>query len=136
MGTLVCAVEESPEAEEALRVAARLSREADLRLVVVHAEDAGGVGSASRSSAQPRGRYLLDRLLARQELAGAVDMRVEVGPVAEELARVAAEEAASVILVGCPRRRCWRRRRLSTLTRELAATAGCPVMVVPPAPPH
>jgi nucleotide-binding universal stress UspA family protein len=136
MGTLVCAVEDSPEAEEALRVAARLSRDADLRLVVVHVEGTGTVASGLRGAAQRRGRYLLDRLLARQALAGTVDMRVEVGPAAEELARVAAEEAASMILLGSPRRRCWRRRRLSSLTRELAATAGCPVMVVPPAPPH
>ncbi len=111
MGTLVCAVDDSPEAEEALRVATRLSREADLRLVVVHVEDTVGAGSDVRGAAGERGRQLLDRLLATQGLNGGADRRVEVGAPAQELARVAAEEAASLILVGSRRRRCWRSRR-------------------------
>jgi nucleotide-binding universal stress UspA family protein len=135
MGTLVCAVDDSPEAEEALRVAARVSREADLRLVVVHVEDPGAVGSGVRGAAQPRARRLLDGLLDNLQLGRGVDKRVEVGPAAEELARVAAEEAATMVLLGSPRRR-WRRRRVSRLTGEFAATAGCPVVVVPPAPRH
>jgi nucleotide-binding universal stress UspA family protein len=136
MGTLVCGVEDSPEAVEALRVADRVSLEAGLRLVVVHVEDTLGVGSGIRTGAEQRGRRLLDRVLARQELDRVVDTRVEVGPPAEELARVAAEEAATLILVGSPSRHCLRRRRRSRLTSELVATADCPVVVVPAAPAH
>ena len=134
MGTLVCGVEDSPEAADALRVATRLSRDAGLRLVVVHVEDPTGPGPTFRTRAQRRGRQLLDRVLAKQTLSRKVDTRVEVGPPAEELARVAAEEAATLILVGSPSRHRWRRRRLSRLTAELAATADCPVLVVPAAP--
>ena len=134
MGTLVCGVEDSPEAAEALRVATRLSRDAGLRLVVVHVEDTIGPGSTFRMRAQKRGRQLLDRVLAKQTVSRKVDTRVEVGPLAEALARVAAEEAATLILVGSPSRHRWRRRRLSRLTEELAATADCPVIVVPAAP--
>lgn len=133
MGTIVCAVDDSPEAEEALRVAARLSGEAGLRLVVVHVEDCAHVGSDVRGAAEQRGRQLLDRLLATRGLNGGVDKRVEIGERANELARVAAEEAASVIVVGSRRRRWWRGRRTSSLTADLAATAACPVVVVPPA---
>ena len=79
MGTLVCVVDDSPEAEEALRVATRLSREAELRLVVVHVEDTVGAGSDIRGAAAERGRQLLDRLLATQGLNGGADRRVEVG---------------------------------------------------------
>lgn len=135
MGTLVCAVDDSPEAAEALRVAARLSRDAGLRLVVVHVEDTVGAGSALRGTAPQRGRQFLDRLLAMQDLNGGVDRRVEVGAPAKELARVAAEEAASLILVGSRRRRWWR-SRTSSLTADLSATAGCPVVIVPPAAPR
>ena len=131
MGTIVCAVDDSPEAEEALRVAARLSSDAGLRLVAAHVEERADAGSDHRSAEQ-RGRQLLDRLLARQGLNGNADKRVEVGERASELARVAREEAASVILVGSRRRHWWRGRRMSSLTADLAATATCPVVVVPP----
>ena len=133
MGTIVCAVDDSPEAEEALRAAVRLSGDAGLRLVAVHVEERADAGSNDRAAAEQRGRQLLDRLLAAQGLNGRVDKRVEVGERANELARVAAEEAASVILVGSRRRRWWRGRRTSKLTADLAATAACPVVVVPPA---
>jgi nucleotide-binding universal stress UspA family protein len=136
MGTLVCAVDDSPEAEEVLRVGARLSGEAGFRLVAVHVEDTVGAGSDFRRGAQERGRALLERVLATQALNGEVDRRVEAGAPARELARVAAEEAASLILVGSRRRRWWLRKRTSRLTSELAATASCPVLVVPRAAPR
>lgn len=136
MSTLVCAVDDTPEAAEALRVAALLSRDSDLRLVVVHVEDTVGSGSDFRRGARQHGGELLDRLLATKGLNGEVDRRVEVGAPPKELARVAAEEAACMILVGSPRRHRWGRRGTSRLTRALTATAGCPVVVVPAATSH
>jgi nucleotide-binding universal stress UspA family protein len=133
MGTLVCGIEDSPEAAEALRVAGRLSHDAGLRLVVVHVADATWPGAGSRMDAQQRGRQLVDRVLAKQPLGRAVDTRVEVGPPAQELARVAAEEAATLILVGSPSHHCWPHRLQGKVTAELAATADCPVAVVPAA---
>ena len=53
--------------------------------------------------------------------------------VASELARVAFEEAASVLVLGCGGGRWWWRRRASRLACELTAIATCPVVVVPPA---
>jgi nucleotide-binding universal stress UspA family protein len=132
MGTIVCAVDDSPEAEEALRVAVRLSDDSGLRLLVVHVEERAGTGSNRGGAAEQRGRQLLERLLASQGLNGRADRRVEVGERANELARVAAEEAASVIVVGSCSRHWCRGRRTSRLTAELAATAACPVVVVPP----
>ena len=133
MGTIVCAVDDSPEAEAALRAAVRLSGDAGLRLVAVHVEERADAGSNDRAAAEQRGRQLLDRLLAAQGLNGRLDKRVEVGERANELARVAAEEAASVILVGSRCRHWWRGGRTSKLTADLAATAACPVVIVPAA---
>ena len=133
MGTIVCAVDDSPEAGEALRVAARLSGDTALRLVVVYVDESSGAGAAFRGPSGQRSRQLLDRLLALQGLNGGADKRVEVGDPANELARVAAEEAASVIVIGSRGRHWWQRRSTSRLTAELAATADCPVVVVPPA---
>jgi nucleotide-binding universal stress UspA family protein len=131
VGTIVCAIDDSAEADEALRVAARLSGDARLRLVVVHVEESAG-GPDFRGAAERRGRQLLDRLLARQGLNGSTDKRVEVGERASELARVAAEEAASLIVVGSRSRHWWQRRRTSRLTADLVATAACPVVIAPP----
>ena len=132
MGTIVCAVDDSPEAEEALRVAIRLSDDARLRLVVANVQERADAGSDHRPAGH-RGRQLLERLLANQGLNGNADKRVEIGERASELARVAAEEAASVIVVGSRRRRWWRGRPTGKLTADLTATAACPVVVVPPA---
>lgn len=132
MGTVICAVDDSPEAKEALRVAAHLSGDAGLRLVIVHVEDTVGAGADVRASAQQRGRELLDRILATQGLNGGPDRRVELGRRSNELARVAEEEAASLIVLGSPGKRCLLTRRTGRLAADLSATAGCPVVVVPP----
>ena len=132
MGTIICAVDDSVEAAEALRVATRLSGDAGLRLVVVHVEDTVGVGSDVRAAAHQRGRDLLDRVLAVQGLNGGTDRRVEVGSRSNELARVAEEEAASLIVLGFGGKRRWPTRRTSRLAAELSATADCPVVVAPP----
>jgi nucleotide-binding universal stress UspA family protein len=131
METIVCAVDDSLEAKEALRVAVRLSADAGLRLVVAHVENPPLLRAAARRTANRRGGLLLDRLLDERGVDD-VDKRVEVGDRADELARVAEEEAASVIVVGSGHRRWWRTTRLSNLTADLAATAACPVVVVPP----
>lgn len=132
MGTIVCAIDDSPEAAEALRVAAHLSNGVGLRLVIVHVEDTVGAGSDARAAAQQRGRDLLDRVLATQGLNGDTDRRVEVGSRSNELARVAAEEAASLIVLGSRGTGWWPSRRPSRLAATLSATADCPVVVVPP----
>lgn len=135
MGTIVCAVDDSPEAQEALRVAVRLSGETGLRLVVVHVADTVGAGADVRRAAEHHGRQLVDRLLAAQGLNGSTDRRVEVGIRSNELARVAAEEAALLIVLGSRSKRWCSGRRMSRLTADLSATADCPVVVVPaPAP--
>lgn len=132
MGTIVCAIDDSPEATEALRVAARLSNDAGLRLVIVHVEDTVGAGSDVRAAAQQRGRDLLDRVLATQGWDGGTDRRVEVGSRSNELARVAEEEAASLIVLGSRGKSWWPSRRTSRLAADLSATADCPVVVAPP----
>lgn len=131
MGTIICAVAETPEAEEAVRAAVRLSRAARLRLVLVHVEERrnGNAGRAMR-----HGKELLEREIAAQRVPEPVDMRIEFGERAAALARTAAEEAASMIVLGSPHRRRWRRRPATGLHDVLAAMTRCPIAVIPPPP--
>lgn len=133
LATIVCAVDNSPGALEALRVAGSLSGGFDVRLVLAHA--AGGwpnasEGSLSTTRALEGGGRLLERTAREHKLAA--ERRVEVGEPAEVLARIAAEERASLILVGSRRKGRRRRQLHSRLAGDLAATAPCPVVVVPP----
>ena len=127
MGTIVCAVDDSPEAGQAIRTAAALSRDSGLRLVLVHVEG----GERVRAARGRHGQELLNRLAADYRLDGAADRRLEVGDRASEVARVAAEEAASVIVVGSRSRHWWRRGTIRGLADDLNETAPCPVMVAP-----
>jgi nucleotide-binding universal stress UspA family protein len=133
IATIVCGVDESPGAVDALRVADALSGDLDVRLVLAHvaAGWAGGADDGLTSGQARQGGSLLLERTAREHSIEA-ERRVEVGETAEELARIAAEEGATVIVVGSRRHGRWRPKLRSRLADELAATAPCPVVVVPP----
>ena len=131
MATLVCGIDDSPGAVEALRVARTLSRDLNLRLVLAHVAPgfvADGGDSLTMSHARSGGDRLLERLDPGHDLHA--ERRVEVGDAPSALAQIAAEEAATLIVIGA-RRRVWRGLR-GVLAGELAASAPCPVVIVPP----
>jgi nucleotide-binding universal stress UspA family protein len=137
MKTIVCAVDESPGAAEALTVASCLSKNLDLRLVLAHVVDGYNRSNdvaVDGVEAQQAGQRLLERIARTHRLEAAADHRAEVGDRASELARIAGEEAAAVIVVGSRRRSRRRRSLISQLSAELRSTAPCPVVVVPPPP--
>ena len=137
MQTIVCAVDESPGAAEAVSVAAGLSKDLRLRLVLAHVVDGhrrtNGVGMGSVQARQG-GQRLLERVAVNHSLESASDRRAEVGDRVSELSRIAGEEAAVVIVVGSRSRHRRRRNLVSRLSAELRSTAPCPVVVVPPRP--
>lgn len=133
MATIICGIDDSPGALEALRVASTLSAQFKARLVLAHVAS-GWAGGSDESVTTNQGRQGGQRLLERaaREHNPAAERRVEVGEPAEALARIASEEAATLIVVGS-RPHGWRRPRLrSRLAGDLATTAPCPVVVVPP----
>jgi nucleotide-binding universal stress UspA family protein len=137
MKTIVCAVDESAGAAEAITVASGLSKNLCLRLVLAHVVDGhhrrNGV-ALDGMEAQRGGQRLLERVSRKHSLEAAVDHRAEVGDRASELSRIASEEAAAVIVVGSRSRSRRRRSLISRLSAELRSTAPCPVLVVPPRP--
>jgi nucleotide-binding universal stress UspA family protein len=78
------------------------------------------------------GRRLLDQVTRDHNLDGGADCRAEAGDRVSELARIAAEEGAVLIVVGSGGRARRGRGRLSRLSTDLRSTAPCPVFVVPP----
>jgi nucleotide-binding universal stress UspA family protein len=136
MKTIVCAVDKSPGAAEALRIAAGLSKGLGLRLVLAHVAEGfrlpDGTAGVTGLQAQRAGQRLLEHLAREHVLSGDADRRAEVGERASELARIASEEAAALIVVGSRTQGRRRRRLLSGLAAELNGTAPCPVLVVPP----
>jgi nucleotide-binding universal stress UspA family protein len=133
VATIVCGIDDSPAAFEALRVAGVLSAQVDARLVLAHAAGVSTIG-ADRTTDQAclGGKRLLER--AAREHTPMAERRVEVGDPTDALARIAAEEAATLIILGSRRQRLLRGRLRRGLAPELAATAPCPVVVVPRPP--
>jgi K+-sensing histidine kinase KdpD len=112
-GTIVCVVDDPAGARAAVEVARRLADQFDARMLLVSIT--GGEG----------GVEAMDHDDADEE------QRVAAGDPAEAVARIAAEEAADMIVVGA--RRGLRAQTLrSLLAADLAATAPCPVVVAPP----
>jgi nucleotide-binding universal stress UspA family protein len=136
-GTIVCAVDDSDGADAAVEVARELAERFDARLLLVSVADGYGfwVGvDGGEGGSEPQGRAGARRRLQRLiEEHGLPDEahRVAAGDPVESVALIAAEEAADLIVVGARRGLLGRALR-SSLAGELAATAPCPVVVVPP----
>lgn len=137
-GTLVCALTDGEESADALELGAALSERLGLRLVLAHAVD--GLDGAGRngddeSVTVKAGRQGAERRLARlaeeHGVAERAERRVAVGEPAGLVGRIAAEEAADVIVVGA-RARGWRRRLESRLADELESETPVPVVIAPP----
>jgi nucleotide-binding universal stress UspA family protein len=137
-GTLVCAVTEGEETADALALGAALSERLGLRLILAHAVDGiGAIRNGARDEsvttrADRQGAELrLARLAAEYGVADRAEKRVAVGDSAALLGRIAAEEAADVIVVGAPARG-WRRRLDSRLAADLETETPVPVLIAPP----
>jgi len=115
-----------------LAVAARSP--ADERSLMRDTEDVSTV--ELRVAEAPVGQL---RMRTREGTPDGALLRLVTTLIASEVERVraperASEEAATLIVLGS-RQRGWRRPQLqSRLAGQLAATAPCPVVVVPPAP--
>jgi nucleotide-binding universal stress UspA family protein len=136
-GTLVCGITDGAESDDAIELGVELSARLGLRLVLAHvvagipATTGGDGGVTTHGDRRAAERRLAD-LATRHGLGGEAERRVEIGEPATLLGRIAAEEAADVIVVGA-RSGGWRKRRLeSPLAGELEAETPVPVVIAPP----
>ena len=134
-GTLICAVTEDANNDDAVAQAVAMSQRLGLRLVLTHVVD--GIGLGGEESITMQGdRTAAERRLAELARDHGIDDRAErrvaVGDSATLLGQIASEEAADVIVVGA-RTRGWGRRGLeSPLAQELETETPVPVLIAPP----
>lgn len=84
-----------------------------------------------RADLQARGERTLERWATQHGLSGLRGFVAE-GMVAEELARLAAEQDALMLIVGSRKLNALERLFVTSVGTELAASSICPVAVVPP----
>jgi nucleotide-binding universal stress UspA family protein len=134
-GTVVCAVTDGDASENALALGVELSERLGLRLVLAHPVDGIAAAADSESVTTKFGRQGAERRLAdlahQYGVAGSAGRRVEIGEPAALLGRIAAEEAADVIVVP-GHTRGWRRRLDGRLAAELETETPVPVLIAPP----
>jgi nucleotide-binding universal stress UspA family protein len=137
-GAVVCGMDGSSVACEALRTAGRLADALGLRLVVEHvvapvpvrAEPWTAPAASFGGNDLASGQALLERVCAEAELPDA-ERRIAVGRPAERLAELADEEDAELIVVGSRRHRLLRAAFVGGVSSELIGLATCPVLVIP-----
>lgn len=139
-GSVICGVDGSNESRGAVRVAAELSGQLGLRLVVAHVTQAAVFAPAYGSAPileKPAdtelraSEELLEQLALDERLTNAT-MRPLYGLPAERLADLGDEEDAEFIVVGSRGRGAFKAAFLGSVSRDLIGVARCPVLVVPP----
>jgi nucleotide-binding universal stress UspA family protein len=148
--SIVCGVDDSPDARAVLGVAARLAEQLERKLVLIHvipfahASDpaiGGGMGagpvaphtmlSVSSREREARAERLLAQLTEEMGISD-VQRRVVTGFPAERLADVADEEDAELIVVGSRGRGAFKAAFLGSVSNSLIGVARCPVVIVAP----
>jgi nucleotide-binding universal stress UspA family protein len=136
--SIVCGVDGSPDAQAALRVAAELSNQLGLRLVVAHVAQPAIVAPPGGAPLAPAltnadihaAERLIEQMAVDQGLVDA-ELRVALGFPAEGLADLADDEGAELIVVGSRGRGAFKAAFLGSVSTELIGVARCPVLVVP-----
>jgi nucleotide-binding universal stress UspA family protein len=122
-GTILCGVDGSRGARDALQLASALGERLGLRLVVAHV-----TRDEERAAA---GERLLNEVAGRTDRAEAPERRLVSGDPASRLAEIAAEEGADLIIIGSPSRRRRSLRAGGPLSRPLESATSCPVVIAP-----
>ena len=151
-GSIVCGVDGSSDSRKALDVAAQCARELGSRLIVVNVvpmRDPVVPSPSHRYAAMGRpatltpymldtsteaeveaSQALLEQLVVGAEADGA-ELRTMLGIPAEQLAELADDVGAELIVVGSRGRGAFRAAFLGSVSNSLIGIARCPVLVVP-----
>jgi nucleotide-binding universal stress UspA family protein len=135
--SIVCGVDDSSGARDAVRVAAWFADRLGLRLIVAHvaqlpaAVGYDGLGVSTWTAPQDAGSTLLEHLAFEEHIPEA-EQRVMTGVPAERLAELADQEDAEMIVVGSRALGAFKQAFLGSVSHDVIGLAHCPVLVVPP----
>jgi nucleotide-binding universal stress UspA family protein len=141
MGKLVCCIDNPEHAVGVLRVARRLADELGLELVLLNVQpptEAPGVSAAPAGQERLHeaeladGRNLLARVAREHELGPEVRQRAEIGPTADRILAVCAEEQPDFVVLGSRGRSGLKAAILGSVSAQVATHAPCPCVIVPP----
>jgi nucleotide-binding universal stress UspA family protein len=135
-GTLVCAITDGAENDDAVAQALAVSERLGLRLVLAHVVDGiPALGNGEDETITMKGdRVAAERRLrdlAQDHDLASAERRIAVGDPATLLGRIATEEAADVIVVGSRKRRWGRGSLENGLAQKLEAATPVPVLIAP-----
>ena len=138
-GPVVCCLDGSDESRAAAELAAFLAARLELRLVllsVVGAVTQPGVSAARAGQERLAAAERREAEEALGEVAAAVgapeaEQRVEFGGAASRILSVCETEGASLVVLGTRGRGRVKSAVLGSVSREVAARASCPVLIVP-----
>ena len=132
-GTIVCGVADSEEGRDAAELACALGARLDLRVVLASVVE--GPAGAEESLGGRQRRRSAERTLAEfaRELGNGTETRLLLGPRAEGIAHLAAEEGADLIVLGSRSSVLGKGRLRCALAGELEAATPVPILVAPPA---
>jgi nucleotide-binding universal stress UspA family protein len=141
--TIVCGLDGSAAAINALHSAAELARGLDGRLLALHVRAATptqlapSIGGSRQPFVEPLDAAraavaIVERPVADLGPGVPTTIRIDAGNPATRLARVAAEPGHGIVVVGSHRHGLLRSALLGSVSLRLAATAPVPVMIVPP----
>ena len=140
LGPIICGVGDREGTQEAVRVACDFSQRLGRPLVLVHVRPANVPPGTSavphaRSELLERERRQAELLLAERvvELSLRTDVEglVVFGDPVQRLLEVAADECAELMVLGSRRRGSVASALLGSVSSRVAATAPCPVVIVP-----
>jgi nucleotide-binding universal stress UspA family protein len=121
-GTVLCGVDGSGGATDALQVAAALSERLGLRMVIAH------IGGADAGESGVR---VVAEAIAQARTPIPIEHRLASGDPADRLAVIAVEEGADLIVIGAGGRPRRRRTDIPALVVDLESATSCPVLVAP-----
>jgi nucleotide-binding universal stress UspA family protein len=149
-GSIVCGVDGSPDSQRALGIAVEYAQRLGARLIVANVAAVpdpvvpayayapmGQPSTLRLSLAEGRteadfeaSEALLERIVAEAGVEGA-ELRTMLGIPAEQLAELADDVRAHLIVVGSRGRGAFKAAFLGSVSNSLIGIARCPVLVVP-----
>jgi nucleotide-binding universal stress UspA family protein len=141
MPRLVCGVDDSEGARAALTVASRLAEALALELFVLHVEppvELPGVSAAAGGQERLKdveladARRLLEDLAREARLGDDAVLHAEIGEPAERILAACADASVQLVALGSHGRHGLKAVILGSISRDVAARAPCPCVIVPP----